>query len=71
MRNKIVDMAPFGPVYARKIDVYRERNELDPEWVKWTYVWSTNAHRTCKDAILAAMLKHPGVKFRANFENRY
>jgi hypothetical protein len=53
-------------VYKRKIDVYRERNVLDPA-NKWVYVWSTNAHATCKSAVAEAKVKHPNFEFKANF----
>lgn len=54
-------------VYKRKIHVYREANELDRPGQKWAYVWTSNAYRTCRDAVKAAEEKHPGVKFKAFF----
>lgn len=55
-------------VYKRKIDVYRQSNELDGKNApRWVYVWSSNSYRTRKDAIAAATAKHPAVKFTAAF----
>lgn len=55
-------------VYKRTIHVYRKSNELDGNNApRWVYVWSSNAYRTCKDAIAAATAKHPTVKFTAAF----
>jgi hypothetical protein len=67
MNNPIVATASFGPVYKRKIHVYREPNELDTTKTVYQYVWSANAYRTCRDAIAAAVAKHPTVKFKASF----
>lgn len=53
--------------YARKIHVYRRANTLDRCDEKWVYAWSTNATRTCKEAVARAAEKCPGVVFKANF----
>lgn len=56
-------------VYKHKIHVYRVSNILDGKnSSKWVYVWSTNAFRTCKDAVANAESLHPGVRFIASFE---
>jgi len=58
-------------VHARKIHVFREWNTTDlgtKEFCPWVYVWSTNAHKTCKDALAAAKALTPNVKFKASFE---
>jgi len=48
-------------VYKRKIHVYfKKPNGL-------YYAWSTNAYRTCKDAIAAAKIERPQWGFVANF----
>jgi hypothetical protein len=67
MKNLIVKTAHFGPVYARKIYVYFEGGIALPHGQKWGFAWATNAHRTCRDAIAAAVAKHPDIKFKANF----
>ena len=54
-------------VYKKKIHVYREPNLLDATPTVWQYVWSTNAYKTCRDAVAAAVNKHPTVKFKACF----
>lgn len=64
MRNPVVDIAPFGPVYRRKIHVYY-RNVLTGG--EWKYTYSTNAYRTCRDALAAARASYPNTELRANF----
>lgn len=57
-------------VYPHKIHVYRAHNELDlgkASEFPWTYVWSTNAHKTCREAVKAAQAMHPSFKFKAAF----
>lgn len=55
-------------VYKRKIHVFRESNELDGRDAdRWIYVWTTNAHPTCKSALLEAKATLPTVKFKASF----
>ncbi len=47
-------------VYPKKIHVYKKTHE-------WVYVWSTNAYRTCRDAIESAKTLYPNDVFKANF----
>lgn len=54
-------------VYDRKIHVFRNSNQLDNKNVLWVYVWSTNAYKTCKEAVLAAKILHPSCEFKASF----
>ena len=55
-------------VYPRKIHVYREKNRIDPvDAPQWVYAWSTNAAKTCRDAVASAQAKHPNIKFKASF----
>lgn len=61
MNNPVTASATFGPVYKRKIHVYfKKPNGLH-------YAWSTNAYRTCRDAVTAAKLERPQWDFVANF----
>jgi hypothetical protein len=64
MHNPIIATAPFGPVYRRKINVYF-KNEITEN--EWRYCYSTNAYRTCRDAIIAAAPSFPNSEVRANF----
>jgi hypothetical protein len=48
-------------VYKRKIHVYFKKR--DGLW----YAWSTNAYRTCRDAVAAAKQERPQWEFVANF----
>jgi hypothetical protein len=48
-------------VYPRKIHVYYKRTG------GLCYAWSTNAHRTCRDAVIAAKVIHPAQEFTAYF----
>jgi len=48
-------------VYKRKIHVYLKK----PKGLY--YVWSTNAYRTCRDAVKAAKEKYPQRDFKACF----
>lgn len=45
MKNKIVDIGYWGPVYARKIDVFKGTPGA------LVYQYSTNAARTCREAV--------------------
>ena len=54
-------------VYPRKIHVHRAANALDARGARWVYVWSTNAYRTCREAVAAAQAKHPEMTFKACF----
>ena len=48
-------------VYKRKIHVYYKRQD------GLCYAWSTNAYKTCREAILGAKAVHPDFDFIANF----
>ena len=67
MRNPVIATAHFGPVYARKIHVYHAGPIASAPGQKWGYAWSTNAYRTCRDAVAAAQAKHPEMTFKACF----
>ena len=70
MKNKIVGMGYWGPVYARKIHVWVRQNSNvpDSEHKKGlNYLWSTNAYRTCRDAVAAAKARAPAFEYVANF----
>jgi hypothetical protein len=70
MRNKILGTAHFGPVYAKKIHVWIKQNSNvtgSEHTSGLIYAWSTNAAKTCRDAIAAAKEKHPAFSFVANF----
>jgi len=67
MKNSIVGTAHFGPVYSRKIYVYFEGGIALPHGQKYGFAWATNAHKTCRDAVAAAVAKYPEIKFKANF----
>jgi hypothetical protein len=51
-------------VYPRKIHVYYKSNIPKP---RHFYKWSTNAYRTCRDAVAAAKALHPDMDFVARF----
>ena len=51
-------------VYPRKIQVYYKR----PVDLHYSYAWSTNAYKTCRDAVAEASRLHPKMQFKANFE---
>lgn len=61
MRNPAIAMAHFGPVYKRKIHVYQLRDSGA------AYAWSTNAYRTCRDAVAGARALYPHQQFKASF----
>jgi hypothetical protein len=70
MNNPIVAIAHFGPVYKRKIHVWvlANSNVPDSEYQnRWDYLHSTNAYRTCRDAIAAAKTHRPAFTYKANF----
>ena len=48
-------------VYPRKIHVYYKK----PSGL-W-YAWSTNAYKTCRDAVAAAKSERPQWNFKASF----
>lgn len=57
-------------VYKRKIHVFRRYQVGDlatREGCQWLYCWSTNAYKTCREAVEAAKLLHPELTFKANF----
>lgn len=54
-------------VYKRKIHVYCKGTPKTAPHLTWFYAWSTNAYRTCRDAVTAAQAKHPGETFKACF----
>ena len=55
-------------VYKRKIDVYmRSALACDPSNTFFVYAWSTNAYKTCRDAVKEAEKLHPMNKFKAHF----
>ena len=62
MKNQIIGSATFGPVYARKIDVFY----FDESGV-YKYVYSTNASRTCREAAAKARADFPATKVLARF----
>lgn len=54
-------------VYKRKIHVYAKGAPRSAPHLKQFYAWSTNAYKTCKDAVLAAKALYPNQEFTANF----
>ena len=48
-------------VYKRKIHVY-QLHEGGP-----VYAWSTNAYKTCRDAVAGAVARYPSKQFKASF----
>lgn len=54
-------------VYPRKIHVYVAGPIASAPGQLWGYAWSTNAYRTCREAIAAAKLKYPNMTFKASF----
>lgn len=58
-------------VYKRKINVWLVQNSNVPDSQHkrhFMYMHSTNAYKTCRDAIAAAKLKAPDFQFIANFD---
>jgi hypothetical protein len=54
-------------VYKRKIHVYAKGAPRTAPHLKRFYAWSTNAYRTCREAVAEAKLRHPDMDFVANF----
>jgi hypothetical protein len=57
-------------VYPRKIHVWVRQNSNVPDSEYkggLNYLWSTNAHKTCRDAVASAKALHPNFEFVANF----
>ena len=55
-------------VYKRKIHVFiRTALACDPADTFYQYVYSTNAYRTCRDAIAAAKKDRPDREIKARF----
>ena len=57
-------------VYKRKIHVWVRQNSNVPDSEHTSglvYLWSSNAYRTCRDAIEGAKAKNPNFKYVANF----
>lgn len=48
-------------VYKRKIHVWEKRGD------SFVYYWSTNAYKTCKDAVNKAAALYPTKQFKASF----
>jgi hypothetical protein len=67
MKNPIIGTAHFGNVYRRKIHVYAIGTPKTAPHITQFYAWSTNAHRTCREAVAAAKLKEPRFDFKASF----
>lgn len=70
MKNPIVATAHFGPVYKRKIHIWLRQNSNVPDSEHkghLMYMYSSNAYRTCREAIKAAKEKAPAFDFVANF----
>jgi len=59
--DKELTMKTDFKVYPRKIHVYFKK----PAGL-W-YAWSTNAYRTCKEAVEAAKAERPQWDFKASF----
>lgn len=54
-------------VYKRKIHVYCVGSPKTAPHLKQFYAWSTNAYKTCREAVAAAKVLHPTNSFTANF----
>jgi hypothetical protein len=54
-------------VYKRKIHVWVKHVKPTPDGHVWNYAWSTNAYKTCRDAVAAAKLERPQWDFVASF----
>jgi hypothetical protein len=48
-------------VYKRKIHVYQCRDG------HLVYAWSSNAYKTCRDAVEGAKARYPNHEFKASF----
>ena len=65
-RDKEKTMLTDFKVYKRKIHVFRALTH--PVFGRThIYAWSTNACKTCPDAIARAKELHPDAEFKANF----
>ena len=54
-------------VYPRKINVFRV-DRSTPNNPRLVYAWSTNAYKTCRDAVARAKELHPKEEFKALFD---
>lgn len=57
-------------VYKRKIHVWVRQNSNIPDsdhTGALVYLWSTNAYRTCREAVAAAKDYRPAFSYVANF----
>lgn len=54
-------------VYPRKIHVSYSGPLVIARGKKWEYAWSTNAYKTCREAVAAGKSLYPEFKFKANF----
>ena len=54
-------MKTYFKVYKRKIYVYQLREGVP------VYAWSTNAYKTCRDAVAGAVARYPSKQFKASF----
>jgi hypothetical protein len=54
-------------VYKRKIHVYCKGAPKTAPHLSQFYAWSTNAYKTCRDAVAAAKVKYPEQEFKAFF----
>lgn len=57
-------------VYKRKIHVWVRQNSNVPDSEHkggLDYLWSTNAYRTCREAVAAAKAWRPAFEYVANF----
>jgi hypothetical protein len=54
-------------VYPRKIHVYCKGAPKTAPHLSQFYAWSTNAYKTCRDAVVAAKALHPSQEFTARF----
>ena len=57
-------------VHPRKIDVWCKGSPRTAPDLTWFYAWSTNAHRTCRDAVAAAKSLYPDREFKAAFARK-
>ena len=51
----------------RKIHVYCKRASKTEPHITQVYAWSTNAYRTCREAVDAAKALYPSQEFTASF----
>lgn len=55
-------------VYKRKIYVWVKMTPKTAPHLTWSFAWCSNAYPTCKEAVKAAKLLHPGYDFKASFK---